>query len=169
MATLLITTRPRYMPDDNDLYNWTILSEASDFYYQNVGGHHLFIHECLPNDGKKIKPKHKIVASWVENIIHYSQKIFSDFCLDDFFLITHDEDLLMYRSNDEGILRESQVDSVHGGLEGKVVDKNIYVFMHGPQHDMFEAIIKDLLEPSVENVKRAIQVIKECKYETKIS
>lgn len=157
------------MPDEDDIHNWTILSEANGFYYQNIDGNHLFIHQCLPNDGKKTKLKHKIVASWVETVVQYSMEHFSNYSHDEFFLITHDEDLLSYSDNGEGILRESQVSSVKGGLEGKVTDGNIYIFMHGPQHDMFEAIIKDLIEPNIDNVTRAITVIRECQNETEIS
>ena len=115
MATILITTKPRYMPDEENPGKWQTLPEAEGFYYQDIGSHHIFLHECLPKDGKKLKPKHTIVASWVDTVISYSNAKFNDFCFEDFYLIAHDEDLLRFRKNDEGLLREDVVISVGGG------------------------------------------------------
>lgn len=169
MATLLITAKPRFMPDDDNLGKWEVLPNIPNFYYQKVGQHHVFIHECLPSDGKKPKSKHKIVANWVDVIITYSKEHFDDFFHDDFFLIAHDEDLIRYRKNDEGLLREAEVKSVHGGLEGKINDKNIYIFMHSIQHDMFETLVKKLSVLEINNIELAIRVIKGCTHETSVS
>ena len=56
-----------------------------------------------------------------------------------------------------------------GGLEKKIADKHIYLFMHSIQHDMFEALIRDLIEPDINNIERALLVIKKCTYETSVT
>lgn len=167
MATLFITAKPRYMPDEENEGKWVILPEG--FYYQKVDVHHIFLHECLPKDGKIPKSKHSIVAAWIDTIITYSEEMLDGFCPDEFFLIVHDEDLLRYKKNDEGLLRESEVVAIAGGLQMKVKDRHIYVFMHRIQHVMFEALIKDLIDIEKSNIEAAIRIIKECTYETSVS
>ena len=82
------------------------------------------------------------------------------------FVILHDKDLLQYPYTDEGLYREQKIIDAKGGLEGMMKDCNIYLFQHVVAQDMCVALINDLIEPSIENIGRAIDVIKKCTYET---
>lgn len=43
-----------------------------------------------------------------------------------------------------------------------VDDGHVYLFMHSIAQDMCQALINDLIEPSIDNVESALQVIKRC-------
>ena len=171
MATLLITAKPCHLPDPEHKGKWSILPEANEFYYQKVGSHHIFLHKCLPDEeqGKKLVYKHKKVSEWINMIFSYLKNNIDDICLADFYLIAHDEDLLRYKNNDEGLFSESSVVTVGSDLQGKVPDKHIYVFMHSIQHDMFEKLIKNLIDIDESSIAAAIEIINNCTHETSVS
>ena len=134
----------------------------------SFGDTQLFAHECLSEQDTKLKQKakHAIVASWLNCVLEYAKEQWGEISKNDLFVIQHDKDLLKYGKTDEGIYREQKVVNVKGGLENMVKDGNIYLFQHVPKQDMCIALINDLVDPSVENVEKAINVIKQCKYET---
>lgn len=171
MATLFITAKPCHMPDQDHLGGWNILQEANEFYYQRVGSHHIFLHECLSYKEQRKLPvyKHKKVSDWINKVLSYLNNNITDFRIDDFYLIAHDGDLLRYNNNDEGLLPEYKVEAVDGGLQGIVPDKHIYVFMHSIQHDMFEELIKKLIDINEINIEAAIEIINNCTYETSVT
>lgn len=168
MYVIFITAKPRFMPCSEDLGSWTPVPRADGFYMLTKGNYHLFVHECIPetNVRLKVKKKHAIVASWLNVVLSYAKKQWNDMSNENLFVILHDKDLLQYPYTDEGLYREKKIIDAKGGLEGMVKDGNIYLFQHVVAQDMCVALINDLIEPSIENIGRAIDVIKKCTYET---
>lgn len=168
MKIIFVTASPSYLPDAENLGHWSPVPGADGFFMLSFGDIRLFVHECLSEQDTKLKQKskHAIVASWLSCVLEYAKKQWGEISKEDLFVIQHDKDLLKYGKTDEGIYREQKVVKVKGGLENMVKDGNIYLFQHVVAQDMYIALINDLYDPSVENVEKAINVIKQCKYET---
>lgn len=167
MGIVFITAKPDFMPDPSELGAWLPIQGITGFYTQSLGDYHIIIHECLREVETRWKQqkKHATVASWLKTALDYAHKQWGSFSKDDLYVILHDKDLLHSGDTDEGIYRESNVAEVKGGLEGIVKDGNIYIFQHVIAQDMCVALINELSEPSLDNIKQAISVIKNCTYE----
>lgn len=168
MGVVFITAKPRFMPDSSDLGTWEPMPKAEGFYMQTVGEFHLFAHECLDESAANTwnqKKKHATIASWLKTVLAYAEEHWGAIDKDSLYVIPHDKDLLKARKTDEGIYKEQRVAEVGGGFEGMVKDGNIYLFQHVAVQDMCVALINDLIEPTIENVEQAIEVIKNCTYE----
>lgn len=173
MKIIFITAKPSFMPDSEDLGTWQLLPNADGFFMQTLDDYLLFAHECLSdyssepyNVTLKVEKKHAIVASWLETVLSFVQKKWGEISKDDIFLIVHDKDLVDHHDTCECVYREKRIQEVKGGLENKVKDGHVYIFQHVHAQDMCEALINDLIEPSVENVEQALLVINKYTNET---
>jgi len=170
MKIIFVTARPSYMPDPEELGTWQPMQDEEGFFMQSLGDYHLFAHECLSdlssdknNVKLRVEKKHALVASWLNLILSYAQQQWGEIAKEDVYVILHDRDLISHLSrNEEGIYNEERVLKVNGGLEGMTKDGHIYIFMHSVGQDMCVALINDLIEPSVENVEQALQLINKC-------
>lgn len=170
MKIIFITAKPSYMPDPEELGTWQPMQDEEGFYMQTLGDYQLFVHECLSdlsgetnNVRLKVGKKHALVASWLNTILSYAQRQWGKISKNDVYAILHDKDLIPHDArNEEGIYVEERILSVSGGLEGMVKNGHIYLFMHSIAQDMCQALINDLIEPSIDNIERALQVIKRC-------
>lgn len=170
MKIIFITAKPSYMPDPEELGTWQPMQVDEGFYMQTLGDYHLFVHECLSdlssdtnNVKLKVEKKHALVASWLKTILSYAQQQWGEISKKDVYVILHDRDLIAHDArNEEGIYGEERILSVNSGLEGMLDDGHVYLFMHSIAQDMCQALINDLIEPSIDNVESALQVIKRC-------
>ena len=161
MAVLIITAKPAFLPDPDDLAGWEL---QGGLYHRQAGAHHLFLAECIEEVNRKQRAKHEHLAELVRAA---RQAVPDGEC----YLIAHDRDLLKGSgSGDEGIFPEAGVAAVGSSLAGLVPDRHIYIFQHVPQQDMFETLIVNLLDDiTAETVERTVSLIDGCTYETSLA
>lgn len=164
MAVLIITAKPSFIPPDMDdnYHGWVIHNENGiEFYSMECGPHKLFITECISKVDTRQRIKHTYISKYVKSVKALCESIPDE----DFFLITHDKDLMHGMSHAEGIYREASVDAIGSDLRCMIPDNHIYVFMHSDGMPMYDTLITNSFHLTHELIDSAITIIKECNNE----
>lgn len=158
MKAVIVSVKPRFLPVEPESGFVLVKKADKDIYVRVFDDVIVYVYQCIGDESYRQIKKHNITSSFINEIkrdITERELLIPD---EEFYLILHDGDMLIYGKGKNGIYSESARKSVKSKWDCNIHDGHILLFQHERHAEPYDSFITKLSNLDEEKVQITLKL-----------